>query len=188
MLSDNPMQSELACIVGLAGKFFVDAVGWKGMIWSVLHWPMDPCGVLVKYQDSMWTPQGLGKDWNRTGGGLNVELPAKWATFQSTSSPPPVHSTWSGPCVVSRKIRSPCHEVLVESWWSPDGMCRVVLTEFNFKKECTTRNQTHDIEYRLSCEHPHLTVRPNSHGNSCNLGNYDMWIGHVQFERLLNQK
>ena len=27
MLSDNPMQSELACIVGLAGKFFVDAVG-----------------------------------------------------------------------------------------------------------------------------------------------------------------
>ena len=70
--------------------------------WSILQLAMDPCGVLVKYQDSMWTSQGLGKDGTRTEQGLQVDSMRSHQPngqfpvhLQSTFCPLPVQSTWS---------------------------------------------------------------------------------------------
>ena len=72
----------------------------------------------------MRTGQGLDKDCKWTLWGLTSQM----YKFQSTSSPPPVHSTWTDPHGVHRIIRTPPNGILMESMWTPEGLHTVQYT------------------------------------------------------------
>ena len=94
-------------------------IGDSSQEWSILQLAMDPHGVLVKYQDSMWTSQGLGKDCRWTQWGATSQM----ANFQSTSHPLPVQSTWSSPCGLHEDSMRMQLIIAHSRVWTPTLMC-----------------------------------------------------------------